>query len=277
MTAELSQMFRTKREGVGFVLDAVATAFPLADIGVFAVDGRFLVPEDARRQPLIVAAANWAATSRLVADRHRDALVVDIGTTTTDIIPIVDGQVTATGWTDPDRLASGELVYTGAVRTPVEAILPAVPYRTGSAGVSAEGFALIGDAHVWRGELDAADYATPAPDGRPVTRELSGERLARVICADRDMLDDAGVSRIADAVAAAQVEQVTAAIGRVAARHPAIRTAVITGLGGFIGERAARATGMHVVALAAEIGGAAARCAPAAAVALLFERELAHA
>ena len=152
-----------------------------------------------------------------------------------------------------------------------------MPYRTGSAGVSADGFALIGDVHVWRGELDAADYATPAPDGRPVTRELSGERLARVICADRDMLDDAGVSRIADAVAAAQVEQVKAAIERVAARHPAIRTAVITGLGSFIGERAARAAGMDIVALATEMGSAAARCAPAAAVALLFERALARA
>ena len=34
MTAELSQMFRTKREGVAFVLDAVEAAFPSAQIRV---------------------------------------------------------------------------------------------------------------------------------------------------------------------------------------------------------------------------------------------------
>ena len=277
MTAELSQMFRTKREGVGFVLDAVGTAFPHADVRVFAVDGRFLALDEARRQPLAVAAANWAATARLVAERHRDALLIDIGTTTTDIIPLVNGEVRATGWTDPDRLASGELVYTGAVRTPIEAIVHDVPYRSGSATVSAEGFALVGDVHVWRGDLDAADYSTPTPDGRAVTRELAGERLARVICADRELIDEAGILRIADAVAAAQTAQLAAAIARVAARHPSVRTAVTAGLGSFIGERAARAAGLHTVALSSELGDAAGRSAPAAAVALLLERELVRA
>jgi probable H4MPT-linked C1 transfer pathway protein len=95
MTAELSRAFRTKREGVAFVLDAVDAAFPLADVRVFAVDGRFLQPAEARRLPLDVAASNWAATARVVAARHPDAILIDIGTTSTDIIPIVGGVVVA--------------------------------------------------------------------------------------------------------------------------------------------------------------------------------------
>jgi probable H4MPT-linked C1 transfer pathway protein len=274
MTAELSQMFRTKREGVGFVVTAVEEAFPGADIRVFTVDGRFVPPAAAREQPLAVAAANWAATGRVVAARHPLALLVDIGSTSTDIIPIVDGEVHAAGFTDPDRLASGELVYTGAVRTPVEAIVRQVSYGAGMAGVSAEGFALVGDVHAWRGDLAPADYAPGTPDGRPATREFAGERLARVVCADRELIDAAGISRIAEEIASAQVAQVRAAIQRVAARHPSIRTAVVTGLGAFIAARAAMAAGFEVVALADSLGAAAARCAPAAAVALLFEQEL---
>src|SRR5688572_1269488 len=100
MTAELSQMFRTKRDGVAFVLDALETAFPADEIRVFAVDGRFLTPADARRQPLAVAAANWSATARAIAVHHPSVLLIDVGTTTTDAIPIVDGQVVAIGWTD---------------------------------------------------------------------------------------------------------------------------------------------------------------------------------
>jgi probable H4MPT-linked C1 transfer pathway protein len=275
MTAELSQMFRTKRQGVGFVLDAVETAFPRTDTRVFAVDGRFLTLADARQRPLLVAAANWSATARLVAARHPNALLVDIGTTSTDIIPIVGGDVGVAGWTDPDRLASSELVYTGAVRTPVEAIVMHVPYGAGAAAVSAEGFALLGDVHVWRGDLAEGDYSAPTPDGRPATREFAGERLARVICADRDMIDDRGISRIADHIAVEQVRQIAGAMERVAARHPLIRRAVVTGLGAFIATRAARLAGLTAVALAAEFGDAAARCAPAAAVGLLFEREFA--
>ena len=270
MTAELSQFFRTKRDGVAFVLDAVLAALPSAAVCVYAVDGRFLDPRAARDAPLAVAASNWAATARLVARGYADALLLDTGTTTTDVVPIVGGALVARGRTDPERLASGELVYTGAVRTPAEAIVTHVPFGGALAGVSAEGFALSGDVHVWRGDLAPADYSVTAPDGRPPTREFAGERLARVVCADREILDEAGVSAIADAVAAAQVAQVAAAVGRVCARHPSLRRAVVTGVGAFIGARAARAAGLDVVSLADSLGEDAARCAPAAAVALLL-------
>ena len=272
MTAELSQMFRTKRDGVAFVLDAVTSAFASECVHVYAVDGRFLSPADARRESLAVAASNWAATARMVALEHRDAILIDIGTTTTDIIPIANGTVAASGATDPARLASGELVYTGAVRTPVEAITQRVPLGSTVAGVSAESFALIGDVHVWRGDLTTGDYSVTPPDGRPASRDFAGERIARIVCADRDMLDDDAISTIADAVADAQVELIGAALTQVCSRHPMLRTAVVTGLGAFIAVRAAERAGLEVVQLADEIGADASRCAPAAAVALLYER-----
>src|SRR5687767_7489408 len=104
LTAELSQMFRTKREGVAFVLDAVEAAFPGLAIEVYTVDGRFVPPGIARAEPLAVAAANWSATAHAIARIHPDALLIDIGTTTTDVIPIVGGAVAAAGRTDPERL-----------------------------------------------------------------------------------------------------------------------------------------------------------------------------
>jgi (4-(4-[2-(gamma-L-glutamylamino)ethyl]phenoxymethyl)furan-2-yl)methanamine synthase len=272
MTAELSQMFRTKREGVAFVLDAVTKAFPTASLSVFTVDGSFVSPSDALNEPLAVAASNWAATASVVALDHPNAILIDIGTTTADIIPIVEGRPAALGTTDPARLASGELVYTGALRTPVEAIIQRVPLGTSLAGVSAESFTLIGDIHVWRGDLAPDDYAVSAPDGRPASREFAGERIARVVCADREMLDDLAISAIADAVAEAQVEHVCRAISRVRERHRTLRTAVVTGLGSFIATRAARQTGLSVIQLADTLGADGARCAPAAAVALLLER-----
>ena len=241
---------------------------------VYTVDGRFLTPLEARQSPLEVAAANWAATARQVATHYPDALLIDIGTTTTDIIPIVAGDVVAVGRTDPARLASGELVYSGVLRTPAEAMADHVVIGGEAVAVSAEGFALAGDVHVWRGDLDPADYSVPTPDGRPSTREFAGERLARVICADRELLDHAAVSALADSLASAQVARIARAIDRVHRRHPSLRRAVVTGLGAFLGAAAARACGLEVVTLAAELGDAAARCAPAVSVALLLERML---
>ena len=272
MTAELSQAFRTKREGVAFVLDGLAAAFPSSRIAVFTTDGRWLTVESAREDPLAVAAANWVAAAHVVAAHVRDAILVDIGSTTTDIIPVDNGRVAAIGRTDPTRLLSGELLYLGAVRTPVEAIVHSVPLGTGWAGVSAEGFALAGDVHIWNGRISSEQYTAPTPDGRAATRPYAGERLARVVCADREMLDTAALDAIAAYVADAQVARTAEAIRRVRERHPNIEIGVVAGLGSFIADAACQRAGLRVMPLAELLGAAAAECAPAAAVALLLAR-----
>jgi len=274
MTAELSQAFRTKREGVGAVLDGVLAAFPSDLVRVFTVDGRFVDPDEARAFPLAVGASNWVATATVAARLAPDAILIDIGTTSTDLIPIVAGRVAARGRTDPARLSTGELVYTGAVRTPVEAIVREVPLWDGRASVSAEAFATSGDAHVWLGTLAPDDYTAPTSDRRPVSREASGERLARVVCGDRDMLDEAAIDAIARAVVEAQMEQVVNGIRLVRGAFPTLRTAVVTGLGEFIAAEAARRSGLDVVSLTSHWGSVA-RVAPAAAVGWLLAEQLA--
>src|SRR5262249_21797550 len=150
--------YASKREGVASVLDAFEAAFPAESLHVFGVDARFRSVAQARRRPLRVAAANWMASATLVAETERDVLFVDGGSTTTDIIPIVAGRVVARGKTDPARLRSGELVYTGALRTPVAAIVRSLPWRGRRCRVAAELFAIAADAHSWLGHIDASGY-----------------------------------------------------------------------------------------------------------------------
>lgn len=259
MTAELSQRFRSKAEGVRFVLDALAQAFPGASMDVLDTAGRFRTPAEARAHPIEVAASNWMATAMVVASAHADAILLDMGSTTTDIIPIESGSVRVLGRTDPDRLASGELVYSGALRTPVEALVRQVPWRNGMALVSADDFAHSGDVHCWLGTL-------PGP------RDRAGERLARAVCADRSMIDDDGITAIATHVADAQVAAVAAAIAQVKARHPRLDRAAVLGLGTPIVERAARAAGLVIIPMDSSWSSDASRAAPAVAVARLLER-----
>src|SRR5690348_15637130 len=115
MTAELSDAFRTKREGVGFVLDAAQAA--LGSPTVLTTAGELVDVDEARARPWDVAAANWVATALAVAGVHPDALLVDVGSTTADVIPIAQGRVAATARDDLGRLLAGELVYTGVLRT----------------------------------------------------------------------------------------------------------------------------------------------------------------
>jgi (4-(4-[2-(gamma-L-glutamylamino)ethyl]phenoxymethyl)furan-2-yl)methanamine synthase len=270
MTAELSQAFRSKREGVAFVLDALKAGFPSSSLHVYTVDGNFVSPPEARDLPLRVAASNWAATAGWVARRFPTAILIDIGTTTTDVIPIVEGEVVALGRTDSQRLVSKELVYSGVLRTPVEAVVQDVPLWGQRAGVSAEGFALIGDVYLWLGRLHPEDYTCPTPDGRLATPAYAGERLARVVCGDREMLNDDDITAIATAIADAQVRTIGQALRQVQRRWPTISLAVTTGLGEFIGRIAALTAGLQVVSLETELG-VGSQAAPAAAVACLLD------
>ena len=268
MTAELSQRFRSKAEGVGFVLDALEQAFPGVAMLVLDTTGRFRSPAEARAHPIDVSASNWTATAMVVAAEHADVILLDMGSTTTDIIPIESGRIQPLGRTDPDRLASGELVYSGALRTPVEALVRQVPWRGGMALVSADDFAHTADVHLWLGtRLIALDQAGPGD----TSRARAGERLARVVCADRTMIDDEGITSIAAHIAEAQVAAITAAVVRVRSRHPRLERAAVLGLGAPIAERAARAAGLAIIPMDTEWSDDASRAAPAVAVARLLE------
>jgi probable H4MPT-linked C1 transfer pathway protein len=273
MTAELSDAFRTKREGVTFVLDAVQTALPYSSIQVWGIDGQFHDPAAAYDQPLLVAAANWMATATLVSRYVSTCILVDIGSTTTDIIPIVDGQVAAHGRTDPERLLRGELLYTGALRTPVFAIMQRVPLWGGWCPVAAEYFATAQDVHQLLGNLSNDQCSSPTADGRPATVAFAAERLARIVCADSEMLSDEALRVIAQHVAAEQVQQIAAAIAQVVSGSGVNGPLLAAGVGTFLVREAAARLALECLDLAAPLGNAASYAAPAAALAMLLDED----
>jgi len=275
MTAELSDEFRTKREGVGFVLDAVEAAIGGAVVALTTA-GELVSLAEARARPLDVAAANWMASALAVAARHADALMLDVGSTTADVIPIAGGRVAAAGRSDLDRLLAGELVYTGALRTNLAAIAQRVPLRGSWCPVASELFAISGDAHLILGHLAPEAYTCPTPDGRPASVECARERVARLVCADADQLGPGEIEAIAAHLHAEQVRQVEAAARMVSARLASDATPVVAlGLGSFLARAVADRLGRAV----ADMPWSAAErdAAPAAALAELAAARIAAA
>jgi probable H4MPT-linked C1 transfer pathway protein len=244
MTAELSDVYQTKREGVHHVLGCVKAAFPEVPIYVLNTDGKLESLDVARQQPLGVAAANWAATGWLVAQHLKDCVVVDVGSTSTSIIPIINGKVTALGKTDLDKLICGELVYTGSLRTNVATIVQSIPIRNGIAEVSSELFALSADVHLALGNITEKEYTSETADGRGKSLSEALARLARVVCADVEMLSRQEIINIAQYVYDKQIRQVEHGLTKVYAYTKLLASAnvpvVVTGLGkNFLGRKAA--------------------------------------
>jgi probable H4MPT-linked C1 transfer pathway protein len=245
MTAELSDAFRTKREGVSFVLDAAQDA--LGEPSVLTTAGELISVDAARARPWDVAAANWMATALAVADVHPDALLVDVGSTTADLVPIVDGRVAASGRDDLARLLAGELVYTGVLRTNLAAIAPRVPVRGGWCPVSSELFAISADVHLVRGHLVPDAYDCPTPDGRAATVELARERIARLVCSDVEQLSAAEVDAIAVFLHGEQLRQLEDAARRVQRALPRDAPVAAAGAGAFLAREVAARLGRPVV------------------------------
>ncbi|MDG2131599.1 MAG: hydantoinase/oxoprolinase family protein [Fuerstiella sp.] len=227
MTAELADCFQSKSEGVEFVLRAVEQTFLNVPLRVWLTSGEFAELNDARDLPMLVAAANWHALATWVGRAVPDgpALLIDMGSTTTDIIPLLDGKPVPLGLKDCDRLLSGELVYTGAVRTPVCAIVDTVPLDGKSCPVAAEVFATIVDAYVVAGIVAEKPDDTNTADGRPLTRQCSLNRLAHMVCCDSTELDEEDLKAIAQHIADVQCRQLQAGVGRVLERLAVIMEA----------------------------------------------------
>src|SRR4051794_20284448 len=252
MTAELSDAFRSKREGVTFVLDAAEDA--LGEPSVLTTAGELVSVPEARARPWDVAAANWVATALAVAESHPEALLIDVGSTTADIVPIVAGRVAATAHNDLERLLAGELVYTGVLRTNLAAIAPRVPVRGGWCPVSSESFAISADVHLVLGRLAPEAYDCPTPDGRPAAVAYARERIARLVCSDIDQLDAAEIDAIAAFLAGEQLRQIDGAARRVQRQLPPQAPVVAVGAGAFLGRDVAARLGRAVAGAPAPWG-----------------------
>jgi hypothetical protein len=271
MTAELSDAYQTKREGVTHILDSVEEAFPETGVWVVDVDANLVTLSEARKKPLRVAAANWAASAWMVGRYVRDCFLVDAGSTTTDIIPIVDGKPKTTGKTDTQRLISGELVYTGALRTTIPAIVSSIPVWGKNCRVSSEKFSLSADVHLILNNISEEEYSCETADGRGKTIEYSLARLARVVCADTDMLRRNEIYEIAQYIYKCQLSQIKEALIQVAAKNTAIKRVVVTGIGrNFLAGKAATEAGFRdIIDLGQIIGEKGADVSPAYAMALM--------
>jgi (4-(4-[2-(gamma-L-glutamylamino)ethyl]phenoxymethyl)furan-2-yl)methanamine synthase len=245
MTAELSDAFRTKREGVEFVLAAARDA--LGEVSVLTTRGELVSIEAARARPWDVAAANWVATALAVADARPDALLIDVGSTTADVIPSADGRVAATAHNDLDRLLAGELVYTGALRTNLAAIAPRVPVRGDWCPVSSEYFAISGDVHLVLGHVTPEEYDCPTPDGRPATVAFARERIARLVCSDVEQLAEDEIDAIASFLHGEQRRQLEDAARRVHGALPPDAPVAAVGSGAFLAREVAARLGRAVV------------------------------
>ncbi|PWR73846.1 hydantoinase/oxoprolinase family protein [Methanospirillum lacunae] len=213
MSGELADCFSSKQEGIGFIVSEVQTVFP--DAIFYGMDGRFhtsAVPE--------LAAANWLAMADMLKSRYPDAVLVDMGSTTTDIIPLnaFDSMI---GQTDLTRLQQGYLVYCGLLRTNVATLIHNAEVSGINTPVSTEYFASTGDVYIALNRIEETLFSADTADRKGTDRTSCLRRLARVVCADLEEIGESGALDVARSVYNVQMNLIGSAVQKVVQSHNA--------------------------------------------------------
>lgn len=268
MTGELCDCYQTKRHGVVAILDAVAEAARDIPTMIWCHKGGFITAEAARKSPLEAAAANWLGLATFAGRfaASGPAIMIDIGSTTTDIVPLIDAHPAPEGRTDFERLQSQELIYTGIRRTPLCALL--------GGAAAAEWFATTLDVYLALGRLPEDPTDCDTADDQPATRSFAHARLARMFCRDAETCTRAESQAIALQASDQQQTLLRSALQTVSGRLPSPpATIVLAGSGEFlakdvIGTMPAMSTA-RVVSLAEGSGAEVSQAACAYALAIL--------
>ena len=294
MTGEMTDLFEHREDGVRRIAAILAHALaPTAPdrVRFFAGEARWCRAADVGAHWAQIASANWLATASHAAQCLDEGVLIDIGSTTTDLIAFRGGRVLGVSQSDAERLASGELVYHGVVRTPLCALGPRIAWQGHELNVMNEFFATAADVYRLTGELDPAHDLHPSADNAPKDLPATRRRLARMIGLDaRDAAPDDWLA-FAHTWRAKQVDELASQLRRVIAVHGLSKAAVALGAGCgdfLVTDLLARAGappscrryGRDVARVAVDAqpnAEAAARwaqvCAPAVAVAALFDSE----
>ena len=277
MTGECCDAFATRAEGVvGLSAIMVRLLSPRRAL-FYAGRSGFVGDRQVADHASEIASANWHASAVLTGMRTRAALFIDMGSTTTDIIPVANGRPASLGYTDAERLAHGELVYSGIARSFLMAGPKLVPFAGRWTPLLNEWFATMADVHRILGQLPEGADVMDAADGREKSKAASHARLARMIGRDSGEADDAAWDQLAQFFAEAQLRDIMDAAALVLSRGLLHASAPVVGAGagrGVIRELAARIGRTFIafddlIEAVPEARSKACDCAPASAVALL--------
>lgn len=275
MTGELADCFFDRAQGVAHIIQHVQTAcqrlgFPEARF--YGVDGSFRQANECAGNEMILAASNWhALANNLSQVINSEAILIDVGSTTTDIIPLCPGKIETDAQTDFDRLREGSLVYLGGERTSVATVISSLHFRGDKVPVVREHFATMVDVRLILGFLQPCEQDCDTADGQPKTRRHAINRLARLLGLSFHEVSSQEADGLAEQIHTVARQRLEASVLRLRAVRDASPLYILSGHND---DLITLAEGQDVLRIREVLGQEASRAAPAVAVACLLRKKI---
>ena len=242
ITAELADSFNNKVDGIEYISSVVERVFD-SEIYYLDVNGNIKSKID---DPRLFAASNWVASTMFLLNSFKNFLFADMGSTTTDLIPVTNKIEAAK--TDYERLKRGELLYFGILRTPVFYVLPEF-----DAPLASEFFSITGDVFVLTDDITAKDYSCETPDGKGKRKKECMRRLARTLCCDLDEIGEEKILELAESVKNAMIKKTSEAMIKLSSKY-GLDKVIGCGIGEFILEEASKKANLEYISINESFG-----------------------
>lgn len=233
MTAELADRFNTKSEGVNYIIELFEKNFQQKNIFYYNYYGTSSQKSDIKDVQTL-AAANWAVSAKFAAEFFDDFILFDMGSTSSDLIPVQNSKLINHGKTDSERLFWGELIYLGYLRSNLSFLVDQLPYQGKMITLINEYFASTADLHLVKGIIDQSEYSIPTADGKPKNRRAALARIARLISLDLNTAFESEIELIANYIYQKEIDLLFEKIIQLYSRiDPSFETVILANKGAF--------------------------------------------
>ncbi|MFW5961653.1 MAG: hydantoinase/oxoprolinase family protein [bacterium] len=233
MTAELADRFQNKTDGINVVINLFADNFKKEELYFYNNQAEALSLNNLKNIESL-AAANWAVSAAFVSEFCADFILFDMGSTSTDLIPVVDSKIKAAGRTDLERLNSGELFYWGYLRSNLAFLIDKLPYQGKMIDILNEYFASSADLHLLKGLISQAEYTVPAADGGSRDKKGAARRISRLLSLDLNTIKMEELNLIVEYIYQLELSKIFAKLLQVYSRvDPGFKLPVLANHGAY--------------------------------------------
>ncbi|MCC3144110.1 H4MPT-linked C1 transfer pathway protein [Halanaerobium sp. Z-7514] len=233
MTAELADRFNNKAEGVNYIIELFEKNFKEKNIFYCDYYGNLKQKFEIKAIKTL-AAANWAVSAKFLAEFFADFILFDLGSTSTDLIPVKNSKLINRGKTDNERLFWGELIYLGYLRSNLSFLVDQLPYQGKMITPINEYFASTADIHLLKGIIDQSEYNIPTADAKAKNRKAALSRVARLLSLDLNIASEAEIELIVNYIYQKEIDLLYEKIVQLYSRvDPSFETIILANKGAF--------------------------------------------
>ena len=227
MTAELSDIFLNRMHGSKYIVKLSSKILEEKKI-FFYSKKNFIKKKVALKNASSLNSLNWHATANFISNFFPNCILVDIGSTTTDIIPIKNKKIIAKGNNDNQRLKANELIYLGVLRSPIHAVEK-------KKNLIYENFANLSDVYRVLNKIPKKLDLLPTQDNKSKNKHDSARRIARIFGKDYKKTDFLKWKKIASQIEKKQKKILKKSVNKIEKRNFKKKIPIIgAGVGEFL-------------------------------------------